>query len=124
MKFKLIEIRSLEGSLVKLTNKELPVRVAYRLSRVLKRVTEELSSIENYRVKLVKKYSKGEDEKGIFEVAKGEEEKFGKEFSELLMEEIDIDFEPILLSDLGDICLTPIDLIRLEKIILEEKIKE
>ena len=126
MKFNLIEIRALEQSLVKLNDKELPIRIAFRLGKFLKKIYEELALIEKYRKDLVKKYSNGEDKSGNYEVIKDKEEDFKKEFSELLMEEIDIDFSPISISELGDISLTPVDMIRLDKIIYEdeEKIKD
>ena len=126
MKFKLAEIRALEGSLSKLNNKELPVKIAYGLGKLLKKVSEELVSIEEHRVKLVKKYSTGEDSEGNFEVPKDKEEDFKREFSELLMAEVDFNFDPISISELGDITLTPIDMIRLDKLLKEdeEKIKE
>ncbi len=123
MKFKLSEVRLLGGSLIKLTGKELPVRTAYRVGKVLKKVSEELSYIERYRVHLVKKYSNGKDKTGNFEVLKEKEEDFRNEFSEFLLEEIEFDCKPISLSELGDISLDPVDLIRLDKLIYEEEEK-
>ncbi len=126
MKFKLSEVRTLEGSLIKLTSKELPVKTAYRVGKLLKKVSEELVYIERHRVNLVKKYSNGKDKIGNFEVSKEKENEFKKEFSELLTEEIVFDWELISISELGDISLTPVDLIRLDKLIYEseEKIKD
>lgn len=121
MKFKLFEIRSLESSLSKLTQKEVPIKVAYRLGKVLKTVSNELISIEKLRANLVKKYSTPIDEKGNYKVADDKEEVFKREFADLLQEEIDIDCDPILLEDLEGISLTPIDMVRLEKLIIAEK---
>lgn len=120
MKFKLGEIRTLESSLAKLMNKELPIKAAYRLGKLLKAVSEELTIIENNRVKLIKKYSKGEDESGNFEVIKEKVDDFKKEFADFLTEEVEIDCKPVSISELGDISLAPIDLIRLDKLICDE----
>ena len=104
----------------------MPVKTAYRVRKLLKKVYEELVYIERNRVNLVKKYSNGKDKIGNFEVSKEKENEFKKEFSELLTEEIVFDWELISISELGDISLTPVDLIRLDKLIYEseEKIKD
>lgn len=123
MKFKLSEIRALEGSLIKLTKKELPIKVAYRISKISKKILEELTYIENCRFRLVEKYSNGKNETGNLEVLKEKEEDFKKEFSELLSEETEFECKPILISELGDIFLTSVDLILLDKLICEDEEK-
>lgn len=123
MKFKLFEIRSLEGSLSKLTHKEVPIKLAYRLGKVLQVISKELSTIEVLRSNLVKKYSDEADEKGNFKVKLENEDTFRKEFADLLQEEIDIECEPFNLSELEGIVMTPIDIIRLDKLIIAEEKK-
>ena len=126
MKFKLVEIRTIERSLMNLINKEMPIRVAYRLGKLMKIITIELSEIEEHRINLVKKYSKKGKEGDVFEVLPENESDFKREFELLLMEEIDIDFKPIPISDFGDMSISSMDLIKLDKLICdgEEKIKD
>jgi len=121
MKFKLFEIRSLEGSLSKLTHKEVPVKLAYRLGKVMKVVSDELSALESHRARLVKKYSGEADENGNYKVPSEKVVEFKKEFSELLGEEIEINCEPIELSELDGLSLAPIDMVRLDKLIKAEE---
>jgi hypothetical protein len=126
MKLKLADVRAIEKSLAKLMNKDLPIKIAYRLGKLSKIVSEESVNIENGRVNLVKKYSNGADKNGNFEVDKNRIEDFKREFSELLMEVVEFDFDPIPLSYLEEMSLTPIDIIRLDNLIYDdiEKIKE
>jgi hypothetical protein len=121
MMFTLGEIRNLEGSLTKIMDKDVPVKTAYKVSKFLKRISEELRAIEERRVALVKKYSRGEDEKGNFKVVPEKEIYFRKEFAELLQTEVDIDVLPVPLNDFGDIALSPIDLMKLEKIVIVDE---
>jgi len=127
MNFKLKEVFSLTRSLPVLTNKELPIKISYRLLKLLKQCSVEMESMEKARIKLVDKYAETEEEreaspdkdKGI-KVAEAKIPDFQREFEILLEEEVEIDFEPILISDLGDISLSAKDLLSLQ-IILKEK---
>lgn len=119
MKFNYAEIRVLEESLEKLISKEVPIRTAYKLGNISKVIAGKLSILETQRINLVKKYSKKEDEDGDFEVIEEKEEEFKKEFSELLMKEIEVDCKPISIPELGDISLTTIDLLKLDKLICD-----
>ena len=56
MLFKLNEIFALTRSLPKLTEKELPIRISYRLLKLLKSCSGEMETLEKARVKLVEKY--------------------------------------------------------------------
>ena len=124
MKFTLGEIRGLEESLVKIMNKEIPVKAAYKLGKFLKKVSKELVTIEEQRISLVKKYSKGENEKGDFQVLSEKENDFRKEFVELLQTEVNIDVQTVSIEDFGDISLSPVDLMKLDKIVVSEENKE
>ena len=123
MKLKLSEIYSLVRSLPKLTNKELPIRISYRLLKLLKSCSEEMETLEKSRIKLIKKYSSDKkDDKGKEEMVVSDEnkDKFQEEFTSLLEEEVKIDFTPIAIKDLGEITFTTNDLMSLQKIIKEK----
>lgn len=132
MKITLKEVSEMQAGLDVILAKELPVRPAYWLARFLDKVRSEIGATEKIRMQLIDKYAKkdkdGEfifkkDNKGKdlqeYDFTKENSEKFGKEYTELSEVEMEIDFKPIKLSDLGDITIKPIVLLQLKKIIEE-----
>jgi hypothetical protein len=128
MKIRLIEIKMIESSINKLMETNLPVKTAYRLSKLLKDVSSELQTLEENRVRLVRKYAdvKEDTPEQEVKVPKDKVEPFQNEFNELLQTEVEIKFDPVSISDLEEVRLTPIDILRLENIISfeEDKIVE
>jgi len=120
MKFELKEIFGITRSLPKLTEKELPIRISYRLLKFLRRCSEEMETLEKARVMLVEKYSESTDAKSDRKVSEENTPKFQQEFTALMEEEVEIDFTPIKISELGDIKVSTNDLMPLQRI-LEEK---
>jgi len=133
MKFRLNEVFAITRSLPKLTDKELPIKISYRLLKFLKSCSEEMETLEKSRVKLIKKYAeksvedekddgkkKNSSEQRDIKVADENKDKFQEEFSILLNEEVEIDFEPICIEDFGEITFATNDLISLQKIIKEK----
>ena len=132
MKVTLSEVRQMQPGLDVILAKELPVKTAYWLARFLDKMRAEIGSTENIRMKLVDKYAK-KDKDGKFIFKKDDKGKdlqeydftkenyinFVKEYDELSQIEMEIDFKPIKLADLGDITLKPVVLIQLGKIIEE-----
>jgi hypothetical protein len=123
MKVKLFEIKGIEDGLKKVAETDLDVKVAYRIAKLLKKIAEESVVIEETRSKLVTKYGTYVQKEGqpVCEVDEDKKKDFFKEYGELLNQEIEIDIKTILLSDLEGIKLSPVDMIRLEKVIEEEK---
>ena len=125
MKTKLANVKMMEQSLSKLVDKELNIKVAYKLSKTLKVIGEELSELEEARQKLVKKYSdktKTDKDSEVSEqdlkVSKENEQKFFKEYSQLLEEEVEFDVQPISIEKLEDVSLSPRDISFLSDIII------
>lgn len=116
MKFTIGEIYGLTRSLQKIVNKELPVKISFRLCRFLRETTKEMEQLEKSRVKLVEKYAAPKKEGEEIQVSDENKSKFQEEFSDLLKEEVEIEFEPISIEDLGDISLSTNDLIPMQKI--------
>lgn len=124
MKISLLEIKSLESSLSKIFDKDINVKTAYRLGKLLKRLSEEMSVMEAGRIKLVNKYGAENEETKQVTVPQEKTADFYKEFNELMRMEVEIDFEPISLDALGDIQLSAADIMRLDgKIIIGEEIE-
>ena len=118
MKITLAEIKALENSLLKIFEKEVNIKIAYKLGRFLKKINEELKTLEENRVKLVQKYGKEDEETNQVSVPSENAPKFYQEFNELMSIEIDIDFEPISLKEFGDISISAADALRFDGIIL------
>jgi hypothetical protein len=118
MEMKLVDIQRAKPALTKILNANLPIKVAFRLGRLAKEVDKVLVEIEDIRSKLVQKYG-STTEQGV-SVKPENIAKFQEEFSSFLSEEsIDLDVEPIKLDLLGDLELTPLDVVSLD-FLLEE----
>ena len=90
----------IEGTevLKKLAGQPLRGKVAFQISKILKRLEDELTLFNNTRVEIIKKYSQtdenGElisDENGNVKLKEETIEDFNKEITELLNMEIEID---------------------------------
>lgn len=84
-------------SLGKLSKKELPMREAIALARLIKKLNGELEVFNDKQRELFKKYGT-EDESGGFKIEKECQADFSKEFDELLNVEIDIDAEKAVIE--------------------------
>jgi len=121
MKLTLAEVRWMQKGLSAITQMSLPIRVSYKLSKLLTFCNKEMVSVEQARVGLVKRLAKPDPEThGELRVTVENEEVFRKEFEELLLEEVELDFIPIKISELGDdIKLSPMEMLSLTKVIEE-----
>lgn len=98
MKVKLGDVYVSVNVLNKILDTELPVTVSYKMMKLVNKLNDELKTIEDQRVKLVKKYST--EEQGT--VSEDNKNKFLQEFSVLLETEIDLDWEKIPLKTLDN----------------------
>jgi len=114
MKTTLAEMKSLETSLSKIFDKDVNIKIAYRLGKLLKRLSEEMKTLEENRIELVKKHGSTDEKTSQVSVAPENTPAFYKELGELMQIEIDIPFEPIILEELEDIKLSATDILRLE----------
>lgn len=132
MKIQLKNLVQIQAGLKEILVIALSARVAYRLAKFSLRIDKENSALEKTRATLLNKYvKKDKDGKwlekldsngtpiGEYDFAKGNKEKFGKEYSELVKEYIEIDFTPIRLKELGNAKIKTETLLKLGKIIGE-----
>lgn len=94
MKLTLLQIVNAKPILEKLSGMSLPIKVAYRINKILSKVNSEYKSFEDTRVSLIKKFGKEQDD-GNIEVVDDNRTKFFEEVTELLSEEIDLNI-PLL----------------------------
>jgi hypothetical protein len=91
-----------------LANEKLPIKGAYAIGRLLKKLEEEFKQLETIRVELVKKHGKGFED-GSFAIDKDDKtglQLFIEDFQAVLESEIDFSFIPINIDLLGDVSIT------------------
>ena len=111
MKVTLRNIYGASGILGLLVEQQLPIRVAFRLTRLITRLNEEYSNLDATRKKLVEDYGtkikESDPTNPSFTFSEENQKKFTEDFENLLSEEVEIDWSPISIDDLGtDITLS------------------
>jgi hypothetical protein len=101
IKVTLGEIKQIEEILSKLVNESLPVKISYKLSKIIPLLNAELERFEKFRVERISKYGEA-DEEGNTKVLPENVEVFVNEMNELMAESIDLDFDPISIDTLPD----------------------
>jgi len=100
MKIKLSQIYRAAPVVLKLTDQEMPIKMAYRIHKAIQNLQTEYARIEQLRMDLVKKY--GEEIEQKLQVKQEHIIQFTQEFSGLLEEEIELDFDYIDLDALPE----------------------
>jgi len=99
---------------------DFPVKYSFRLAKLAKSLTADLEMATEKDQSLISKYgTQDEENEGQWKIDQENIEEFSKQRSELMSEEIEIDFEPISLSDVGDISIKPKDLMLLDSFFVE-----
>lgn len=113
-------IISSQDSLSKILNLKLPIKVAYKISKLVNRMQPDLKIYEEQRTKLVKELGELVDEKtDSWRVKAENSEKFNEEIKKVLDVEVDLNFGPgkelekIKIEDLGALAIEPRELISL-----------
>lgn len=94
-----------------------PVKVAWRIARIVRLLEPELKAYEEARMKVIKQY--GEIDGDKFSVTAENVPAFNDALAALLTEEIDLATEPIRIDDL-DGSISAQDLVALEWVLTEE----
>ena len=117
-----------QAALQKLSNQQLPGRIAFRIGRLLKKLEEVLTSYNEVRNNLLEKYAKRKED-GTFELNDKNEYQFDEEhmkifveeMNKLVAEETSVEADPIKFSDIENLDFTPADITLLEPFLnLEE----
>ena len=109
---KLITIINEQANLAKLMELKLPVKVAYRLNKLANKFDTEIKFYNDKRNELVKELGEKKlDEEGNetdqIEVKKENLAEFYKKINEMVEIETEVNYEPISISELGDIVIEP-----------------
>jgi hypothetical protein len=113
MKFRLGQIQDMKEALGRLTNEQLPLKIAFKLNKLVRDMDVNLTAIEEERIKLVKKLGEENDKTGSIEIPKDKIPQFQEEFVELMSEEVEIDFTPFSVDDFANAKLTTQDMLKL-----------
>lgn len=106
-------------TLTKFTEQKLPVKLAYRVSRILEKCQKEKDFFENERIKLIRGLGQ-ETEAGQIEVKEENREFFFTEINNVLNEEVEIKVPMIPLEMFPDsVVLSTQDMVKLACIIEE-----
>ena len=109
----------IKPSLQKLIAQDVPIKIAFKVGKIIKVLDSEYTVFEESKKKLFEKHGEENIEKNL-EVKPENMKVFTKELNELLSIEVDIDIEKIKLEDLGEeVKLSPIDASNLD-ILIEE----
>ena len=124
IKIKLGELKRIEDSINKLLNMRLPISISYDIGKALKKVSKELSCIENERNRLIKIHGEDQGEGNISIKDREKQKQFFDDMNLLLEKEIEIKYRPINIEvlDIKDskgkdlLCdMTPQDMINLSE---------
>ena len=107
------ELRGMEMSIAKIVTSNIKnEKVRYRLSKLAKVLTSELTDFEKERQRMIKENGQ-KDEKGNWKVKEEHEEEVNRQMEELLSEPVEVSFVPVDLTGI-DVELTAIDMMNLE----------
>ena len=95
---KLSNIFNAQREINSLTNLNLKASTAFKLSKCIKKLQEEIKDVEDKRIELVRKYKVSDPETRTEENV----QKFNEEFNDLLNTEIELYIKPISAQDLVD----------------------
>ena len=129
IKINLGDIETIFNGFKVLIEKEIPIKIAYKLMKLLKQLEDENKFFIDKRNELLKKYSQKDDNGNIKQIDEGNGkvgiqleidkiEEFNNKLKDLVDIEISIDFEKVKIEELGDIKITIKDLYNLDKFII------
>lgn len=118
MKLTLGELLNGKPALEKLVNLEIGIKTAYKISRIIRKLNEELQHFEEQRQKLVTQYGEPQENGNVI-VTEENMEAFAQELNDLVALEIKLDFEAVSLDELGDVKMAPAELMLIEKFVTE-----
>lgn len=86
----------------RIVDQQLPIRLAFRFTRLIRELNKEFQSLEKLRDELVRKYGEEvEDQEGSFRVSEDNREAFMADFKDLLEEKVEIVWELLSIEDPG-----------------------
>lgn len=112
MKIKLLDIVEYQKNMGALTKVKLPVKVAYRISKLNNKIASEVKDYKEQEFNLIKDLgevvldTEGKETDNL-RVTKENMPKYKEEVEKLLDLEVELDFEPIDINELGETTIEP-----------------
>lgn len=124
IEIKLGQLDFIISSFSKLVNKELPIKLSYRLSKLIKLLASEHELFNQNKNEIIKKYAEKDEEGNIKQLENGRVDiinmqSYQNEIGELYEISFNIDFDKIKIDDLADINISVQDLLYLDKFITD-----
>lgn len=109
MTITIAQIKNAEPVLSKLMTQTLPIKTSFRITKIIESVAKDLENFEKHRVQLFDKYGELQPD-GSKTILTENIEAFTQDLTALLQETVEIPEIKFRLEDLGDIQITPGDL--------------
>jgi len=106
-------------------SKPMPARTAFKVARLIRELDKENEMFDKQRIDIVTRYAKRDENGDMIEennqvlIDDDKMKQFQDEFNALLDTEVEVNAEKLSIDDLGDIELTPKQIMNLEKFINE-----
>lgn len=122
MQLKVNDLYNLSLGLADLSNKELPIDLAFKIQKAQKKVRDELIASDEVRQKIIKKYKEKDLDDGQVQIQKDKIEQYNSEVAELLDQEVKVNIDKISINELkalekDKIKIKPKTLMQLETIL-------
>ncbi len=119
MKIHVYEIVAANQVLNRIRTLALPPRGAFAFDRLSKKIEEEMKTIDERRVAIVKELGKPNGD-GSFHVPDDKMEEFWSKWNPILEEEIEAEMPSVKLSHFGDVSVKPEEIRFMSKFIIED----
>jgi hypothetical protein len=110
---KVLDLYNAKDSLERISRLDLPIRAAFKMVRLIEKLNKEFAVVEPLRQKLFEKY--GEKIEDVIKIKDENKLLFQAEWEELVLTELNLDFVPIRMEELGEeVKIQPADLMNLQ----------
>jgi hypothetical protein len=104
---KLFELLNAQPTLVSLSSKKLPAKLAYAVSKNLRLITPELQDFEKARIALLEQYGKLNEETHTYDIPEDKKAQVDAEFNTLVNTDVDLTPFQVDIEAFGVIEITP-----------------
>ncbi len=111
MKIQIKEVVNNVENIKALQEVSLPIKVSYKIKRLVDKLNPIVKSYEEKRTDLVKEFGEKQEDESVSVTDPEKLKLFVEKLNELLAIEEELDFEPIKLEELGEISIAPKDLV-------------
>lgn len=115
----ILDLLNAREPLSKLASQSVNAIVAFRLAKIIRQVDAELAKFDELRSDLIKKYGVVDQSTGQVSITKEHIDIINRELNPVLLETVEIKFNPINLSQLESVNLSAAEMLMLEPFVAE-----